>query len=133
MREDGSVLIQHRDNMPTTASSNTFAICGGKKEKTDRSLKHAAARELLEETGYVAGIKDLIPLCSDEFNTPTGKVIRNFFWTAYDETQPIKCFEGQSIKFYDVKLISELEFCDPYHKDYLEKASRQMHSPGRRK
>ncbi|HCQ31204.1 TPA: hypothetical protein DIU27_02360 [Candidatus Collierbacteria bacterium] len=122
VRKDGSVLIQHRDNLPAIASPDTYAICGGKKEASDKSLKAAASRELFEETGYAVKTQELHLLQKDEFDTPTGRVVRNFYWTYYDESQPIKCLEGQSIEFYEIDKISALNFCDPYHKEYLEEA-----------
>ncbi len=124
--KEGCVLVQHRDNIPNIASPDMFAICGGKQEKIDPTLKHAAARELLEETGYKVKLKDLQILQHDEFDTPTGYVTRDFYWCIYDEVQPIQCLEGQSIKFYDINEISDLEFCDPYHRKYLKEASNKV-------
>ncbi len=128
VRKDGSVLLQHRDNKPNIGSPNMFAICGGRKEKADKTLKHAAARELEEETGYIIKTNDLHLLCRDEFDTENGWVTRDFYWCMYDEEQPIKCLEGQSIKFYDIENLDGLKFCDPYHKRYLEEASEKNFS-----
>ena len=54
VKDDGAVLAQLRDGNFGIPSPNTWSICGGKVEEKDMSLKHAAVRELQEETGYKA-------------------------------------------------------------------------------
>ena len=60
VKPDGSVLSQHRDNIPTILGPDTWCTPGGALEPTDLSLKYGAARELKEETGIIAGNWDKI-------------------------------------------------------------------------
>jgi 8-oxo-dGTP pyrophosphatase MutT (NUDIX family) len=125
--DDESVLAQHRDGKASIPSPNTWGVCGGKAEKTDKSLKHAAVRELKEETGYIADPVELRYLAGDEFDTPNGLVKRMFYWTIYDGHQAIECREGKEIRFVKRAELNNLDFCDPFHREHLRKAIEQLH------
>ncbi len=123
VRDDGAVLVQHRDDNPTIPEPNKWGVCGGKKEAGDRTDKDAVARELFEETGYRVKTRDLLCFASDEFDVGTTHITRRFFLAPYDGKQKIECFEGREIRFVAFSELFRLSFCDTYHLDYLRQAS----------
>lgn len=123
VRSDGAVLVQHRDDNDTIPEPNKWGICGGRSEEYDLSDKHAAARELLEETGYKIRPRNLELFATDEFDAGGNHITRKFYWAPYDEKQHINCFEGQEIRFVKPSELTVLDFCEVYHEDYLRKAS----------
>ncbi len=127
VRDDGAVLVQHRDNLSTIAEPNRWCICGGKREKTDDTDEVAAARELLEETGYPITPEVLKSLSDDTFTAGSNHITRRFYWAPYDGHSPIYCFEGQKILFVPVDELTSLDFCDVFHLKYLRQASEQSH------
>ena len=125
VRDDGAVIAQRRDNDPGIPEPDKWSICGGRREEGDLTLAHAAARELLEETGYRVEVEKLRLLDHDTFMILGGSVTRTVFWARYDGIQPIRCFEGQEIRFIGRGEIAELDFCDYYHQRYLLSASEK--------
>ncbi|MBI2310600.1 NUDIX hydrolase [Candidatus Collierbacteria bacterium] len=123
VRNDGAVLVQHRDDKPMIPEPNKWGICGGKKEIDDRTDKDAAVRELFEETGYRVKTSELRCFASDEFDVDTIHIMRKFFLAPYDGKQKIECFEGREIRFMAPSELFRLNFCDTYHLDYLRQAS----------
>lgn len=53
--ESIKILTVSRKNNP-----NDIGLPGGKMDDTDESIEHAAARELMEETGYYVNPKNLV-------------------------------------------------------------------------
>lgn len=122
INKENSVLAQHRDNIPTILGPNTWMVPGGAKEESDKDLKTAAARELLEETDYIINPKDLTFLTKDIYTTEEGITVeRIIFWALYDGKQEIHCNEGQEMKFITEK---DLDILNIYtgHKGFFKKA-----------
>jgi 8-oxo-dGTP pyrophosphatase MutT (NUDIX family) len=133
-KEDGSVLLQNRDNKPGIPSPGRNSFIGGRSEQTDIDLTAAVMRELLEEAGYVALRGDLIKIDEDCFWASGQEVRRVFFKVKYDGTQLIVCGEGESIRFYKPEEIENLDFCDWTHRELsLRTSSEACLSYGREK
>lgn len=129
VKEDGSVLVQHRDNIPTIAAPDKWAVVGGRVEKTDATTQEAAARELLEETGYIINPLDLKELTRDTYIKQVGgegiEVERVIYYAPYDGVQEIKCFEGQSIEFIHPNDFDKIEIFEG-HESFLRLASQRF-------
>jgi len=95
-RGDGTVLLQHRDDIAGIAHPGKWAIPGGRIEGPETPLA-AARRELLEETGYSAA--RLRPLRRDTEERDGILHERHLFWAPYDSVQPITCREGQEMRW----------------------------------
>jgi len=97
VREDGAVLLQHRDNKKGVFYPDHWCYPGGVVEK-DEPFEESAKRELFEETGYVAKI--IFPLQAPDYLRTDGEVMcPHAFWTLYDGKQKIRCNEGREIVF----------------------------------
>lgn len=130
VKEDGSVLAQHRDNIPTIIGPDTWSVVGGVSEETDTSLTAAGRRELLEETGYEIGDRHLNFLCRDTYvNERNETVTRTIFWSWYDGKQTIHCFEGQEIRFVKPTEFGDLTFYTG-HEGFLRMASEKTLGQG---
>lgn len=127
VQEDGSVLAQLRDDDPEIFNPNVWATCGGgMTEGEDASLQAAAARELLEETGYVVDPEQLRFLSHDEVTLENGLVIEhNYYFAPYDSKQEIQCFEGQAIRFLSPSELRTLPIAEG-HKELFSKASESL-------
>ncbi|MFA7301618.1 MAG: NUDIX hydrolase [Candidatus Shapirobacteria bacterium] len=124
VKSDGSVLSQHRDNIPEISGPDTWCACGGALEPTDSSLKYGAARELKEETGYEVKESDLKLLTEDTYQNEKGvQIHRNIFWAEYDGNQPIGCSEGQEIRFISPSEFHTLNFYQG-HENFLRLATQ---------
>lgn len=123
VKPDGSVLCQHRDNIPTILGPDTWCAPGGKKEETDLSLKSAAARELLEETGYITKENEMLLVVEEDYISEKGEPIhRTIYCAPYDEKQQINCYEGQEFRFIKLSELSKLKLY-PGHDKFLKLAS----------
>jgi len=129
VENDGSVLLQKRDDKPGISSPGMYSICGGKAEPTDVDLVAAAIRELREESGYIAKPDDLVLLDEDSFWASGQEIRRVFYWARYDGRQTIGCFEGESIRFYGPDEINRLDFCDYSHKLLALEATEEKRRP----
>lgn len=126
VKPDGSVLSQHRENKPNILGPDTWCVVGGAREKDDESLKVAAARELREETDYKIETDKLEELIRDEYISERGiPVERIIFWGRYDNQQPIKCHEGQEIRFISPAELGSLTFYTG-HEGFLRRASKKI-------
>ncbi len=99
LKEDGSALFQLRDNKPGLPCAGQWSLPSGRRER-DETPESCARRELWEETGYACG--ELHPL---GVLAPGHDGYENYrmtaFWANYDGLQPLKCLEGQEIRFIE--------------------------------
>lgn len=129
VRDDGRVLLQHRDNRAGIAYPDHWGIPGGKVEKGE-SPEKAARRELEEETGYRADFLNhlvsgayRLPKGSGVSRLPKGKFInRHIFWSRYDGRQKIECREGKEMKFISPAQFRKLKIY-PDHERFSRKVS----------
>jgi 8-oxo-dGTP pyrophosphatase MutT (NUDIX family) len=98
LREDGSALMQHRDDKPGLSRAGMWVVPGGHQEPGE-PIEACAARELHEETCYRAdGLHFLAAL--PDVNDVTGKAYTLVvFWGRYDGRQAVECREGQGLRF----------------------------------
>ncbi len=99
LKKNGSALFQLRDDKPGLPCAGQWSLPSGRCED-DETLRFCAQRELSEETGYKCKeLHELLTL------TPGFDGYENYemtaFWTSYDEVQPVKCFEGQELRFIE--------------------------------
>ncbi|MDP2927003.1 MAG: MFS transporter [bacterium] len=125
IREDGAVLMQHRDNKVNIVFPNCWCLPGGKVEVGEEP-ETAARRELKEETGYEA---DSLSLLAEEvYSLPGGqKITRHIFWTVYDGQQKTECFEGQKMEFLK---LDEMKTRNVYpgHEEFCRQALEKFKS-----
>ncbi len=129
IKPDGSVLAQHRDNIPSILEPDKWGVVGGGKEESiDKDLISTGTRELLEETDYVIRPKDLYFLLKDNYMIGENlEVERTIFWAWYDECQQINCNEGQEIRFINPSEFERLDFARD-SENFLRKASEKAFS-----
>ena len=97
LRDNDSVLLQHRDNKPELNHAGLWVLPGGHREPSE-TIEQCAKREFLEETAYRC--TDLHWLLWRNVETDKGNHYRlTVFWAWYDETQPVRCLEGQDLRF----------------------------------
>ena len=97
IRENGELLMQHRDVKIGLRNSGKWVPPGGHAEIYE-DMKTCAQREFLEETNYD---------CQDlQFLTEFADYVEGWppyslsiFWAYYDEVQKVQCLEGQNLKF----------------------------------
>lgn len=95
LRDDGAVLLQHRDDKPGLRHAGEWVMSGGHCEP-DETIEACARREFREETDYHCD--DLHWLSSFE-NEAVAGCHCTMFWGLYDGRQPVRCREGQALKF----------------------------------
>ena len=95
---DGSVLMQHRDDIPGLRHANMWVPPGGHCEPGETPAA-GAHREFLEETCYACA--DLRFLTVFPYPAEDGwKPFRLFvYWDIYDGRQKVECREGQAMEF----------------------------------
>jgi len=99
LRADGAVLLQLRDDVPTISFPGHWSLPGGSIER-DESPAAAAIREFEEETGYRIPARALRPLLVQRFVEEDGRPHEHHcFLAPYDGAQPIRCFEGQEMRW----------------------------------
>ena len=111
LRENNSVLLQHRDDKPGLNHAGLWVLPGGHREPSE-TIEQCARREFFEETAYQC--KDLHWLLSCDVETDKGNQYQlAVFWALYDEKQPVRCLEGQDLKFVkreDASTLRQPEF-----------------------
>lgn len=101
VRDDGAVLMQHRDNKPGIFGPDHWGYPAGSVDE-DEDFKEAAIRELKEETGYEPN--KLFELTDEVYTRSDGQQVnRHIYWTPYDNHQEIQCNEGQEMRFVKVE------------------------------
>jgi 8-oxo-dGTP diphosphatase len=98
LREDHAALLQLRDNKPGLNAAGLWVFPGGHCEPGE-SLEAGARREFQEETGYVCG--GLQGLDTFFYPSDDGRCTYQLgmFACRYDGVQPVRCFEGQAVRF----------------------------------
>jgi 8-oxo-dGTP pyrophosphatase MutT (NUDIX family) len=96
LKEDGSLLLQLRDNIPTISRPGYWVIPGGHCEEGE-DKEACAYREFYEETNYRCNDLKFLDTVLD--NADGYKYWLHMYWTMYDKKQTIECLEGQVLKF----------------------------------
>ena len=89
-------LFQLRDNLPDLPYPNQWVFPGGHLDP-DEDIESGARREFAEETEYAC--RKLKFLCQGEIEMQDQRMTVSLFWEVYDKVQPIKCHEGQEMRF----------------------------------
>ena len=99
-REDGAVLLQHRDDKPDLRASGKWVPPGGHRELGE-TIEECARREFLEETGYFCGTLEHSSTVTvlNDFDEGWPTQVVTVFRGSYDGVQSIRCFEGQELRF----------------------------------
>jgi len=103
-RQDGALLLQHRDKNKYIKYPNMWGSPGGH-VKSNETYLECACRELFEETGYK--VSNLKFLKTFKEKSIFGLTIVKLYWDYYDGKQKIKCYEGQKIKFIKLQNIKK--------------------------
>ncbi len=99
--QNGSYVLQHRDDRPDIAEPGTYSLWGGTMEH-EESASEGAARELKEETGVIVKPVEFKELLNFETigNGPLSKgkpVMVHLFTIELTPDKLIICREGQGI------------------------------------
>ena len=107
LRDDGSALLQLRDDIPGINDPGLWCFPGGHLEPGE-SDEAGACREFLEETSYrCARLERLVafPGRAIGYSQPLDIT---FFWCRFDGSQSIACSEGQDLRFVTREEIGNL-------------------------
>jgi len=98
LRNDGAVLLQLRDDIPTIQDPGLWVVPGGHLNPGETPAE-GAIREFEEETCYrCSRVRPLADFQASELGYE-GDFRMIFFWDIYDGRQPIECREGQAVEF----------------------------------
>jgi 8-oxo-dGTP pyrophosphatase MutT (NUDIX family) len=97
LKEDGSALLQHRDNKPGLRHPDFWTIPGGHADPGE-TLEQCARREVLEETNYKCHDLHLIETFIHNDDVGVDYEL-SLYWTLYDPSQKYVCLEGQELRF----------------------------------
>ena len=100
LRNDGAALLQLRDEKPGLRHAGLWVMPGGHCEPGE-SLEAAGRREFLEETGYACGQLRWLMTFENDHDDGWPPYQLAIFWERYDEVQPVRCFEGQALRFVE--------------------------------
>ena len=96
-RQDGALLMQHRDDKPGLPYADQWSIPSGLKEAFE-TPEECARRELAEETGYQCARLEPLVVMEDRDDTQADYLL-TIFSARYDGKQILKCLEGQALEF----------------------------------
>ena len=113
-----SVLLQLRDNIPNISYPDYWALPGGKTEDRE-TPEQTAIRELEEECGYKMS-NPLFVMKKTITKDDGTKVDASVFTEKYDQIQPIKCLEGQEMKFIPLRELPNLKLV-PWQRQVIQK------------
>lgn len=111
LRANGDALLQLRDNKPGLRAAGQWVFPGGHVEAGE-SVEEGARREFLEETGYQCGQISWLASVNDVFYPDWPPYPLHVFVALYDEVQPVRCFEGQDLRFVSREEIPSLQMPD---------------------
>ena len=95
VRNDGSALLQLRDQKPGLSDAGKWVFPGGHCNPGE-TVEDCARREFLEETGYRCGRLNHLT----NFLEANERARRfTFFWQRFDGKQALRCLEGVSLEF----------------------------------
>ena len=97
MLKGDSLLLQHRDDKEGLPYAGKWSIPSGHLEMSE-SAEECAKREFLEETDYRLEALKPLTVMKDKDDTET-EYLLTLFWTCYDGTQRLQCYEGQELRF----------------------------------
>ena len=108
LREDGALLMQHRDNKPGLSHAGMWTPPGGHREAGE-AIESCARRELREETGYDCSELSRLTSLMDDHVAGHPPYLLTVFCARYDGTQPLRCLEGQALEFIEREQQSDYE------------------------
>ena len=97
LREDGALLMQHRDKKEGIPYADYWSVPSGRKEVQETS-EDCARREIAEETGYRPGALKFLATITGREDTGAEYCL-TLFWERYDGLQKLQCLEGQGLEF----------------------------------
>jgi 8-oxo-dGTP pyrophosphatase MutT (NUDIX family) len=98
LRDDGSALLQLRDNKPEINDPGMWVFPGGHCEPGE-TRESCAAREFFEETRYrCQALKHLVSFSAGALGYRTDFLL-DFYWDRFDGVQAYTCCEGQDLRF----------------------------------
>ena len=107
VNDDGHILMQLRDDIPTIADPGCWVNPGGVIDPGE-TPEAGARREMLEETEYRCGPLTLAH--ERVLHRPEGWSERQFYFLGrYDGVQEVVCHEGQELRFLDPATLSDLK------------------------
>lgn len=112
LREDGALLMQHRDNKPGLPLAGMWVPPGGHCQPGE-AIEDCARRELMEETGYDCKELKLLGSFLDDNVENHPAYPLTVFCARYDGVQSLECMEGQAIEFVARESVSSFEI-PPY-------------------
>lgn len=99
LKEDGSALLQLRDDKPGLRAAGQWVFPGGHVEEGE-SVDAGARREFLEETTYQCADLQWLASVNDVFYPSWPSYPLHVFVARYDGIQPFRCLEGQDLRFF---------------------------------
>ncbi len=100
LRDDGALLMQHRDDKPGLRLANRWVPPGGHCEEYE-SAEDCVRREFLEETGYSCDELNFLVSFMDDNAEGFPPYPLAVFWARYDGVQSVKALEGQAMEFVE--------------------------------
>jgi 8-oxo-dGTP pyrophosphatase MutT (NUDIX family) len=97
LRDDGAVLMQHRDDKPGLPHAGMWVPPGGHADPGE-SAEACARREFREETGYVCDRLHFLEHAHVQIGDGRSFELA-MFWAVYDGVQQTVCHEGQALEF----------------------------------
>lgn len=97
LRNDGAMLMQLRDNKKGLRRAGMWVPPGGHAEEGE-SMESCAKREFKEETNYNCSSLNFLVELEDSVDGWAPYML-TVYWSVYDGVQPLRCLEGQDLKF----------------------------------